>query len=221
MIAAAGHGHRLGGEVPKQYREVAGVPLLLRALRAFASHPDVAHIAVVLPPADAGRPPRWLADLASSTLGFIAGGAERADSVRAGLAALPESCEYVLVHDAARPFVSRETIDAVLAEARAGVGAVAAVPLADTLKEVDPEERLVTGTIPRERLWRAQTPQGFPRRVLAAAYARSGAAGATDDATVVERAGHPVRVVPDSPRNFKVTTAEDLALAELWAGRAR
>src|SRR5204863_476072 len=130
----------------------------------------------------------------------VPAGAHRADSVRAGLVALPDDATIILIHDAARPFVSRETIDAVIARARAGVGAVAAVPTADTLKEVglgpDRPTPRITRTVDRERIWRAQTPQGFPRKMLHDAYAQLGATsngGApSDDAEVCERAGFPV-----------------------------
>jgi 2-C-methyl-D-erythritol 4-phosphate cytidylyltransferase len=162
-------------------------------------------------------PPPWLAQLAGGALDIVAGGAERTDSVRAGLAALPPACEVVLVHDAARPFVGRDVIDAVIAEARAGRSAIAAVPVSDTLKEAAADGRTVERTVPRDRLWRAQTPQGFPRQVLEAAHAAAGDRLATDDAALVERSGGSVRLVPDSARNFKVTTADDLTLADLWA----
>jgi 2-C-methyl-D-erythritol 4-phosphate cytidylyltransferase len=116
--------------------------------------------------------------------------------------------------------VERPVIDAVIAYARAGEGAVAAVRVSDTLKEASTEDATRVGrTVPRDGLWRAQTPQGFPRAVLERAYAARGGSAPTDDAALVERTGVPVRLVPDSPRNLKITTAEDLALAELLAGR--
>jgi len=217
VVVAAGKGERAGGGVPKQYRPIAGVPMLLRSVRPFAAHPDVLHIVVALPAADAAEPPAWLAGLGAH-LSIVAGGATRTASVAAALDAMPAGCRVVLVHDAARPFVARETIDAVLTEARLGHGAVAAVPLGDTLKEAAPggDGRTVARTVPREHLWRAQTPQGFPRDVLAAAHARARQDGhvATDDAGLVERIGQPVRLVPDSPANVKVTTPDDFALAE-------
>ncbi|HET7601232.1 MAG TPA: 2-C-methyl-D-erythritol 4-phosphate cytidylyltransferase [Gemmatimonadales bacterium] len=221
VIVAAGAGSRLGG-VPKQYRRIGGVPMALRTLRAFTAHPDVAHAVLVLPPADAASPPEFLAGIVGAGLALAAGGAERSDSVAAGLAALAPQCRIVLVHDAARPFVSRAVIDAVIREARGGAGAVAAVPVTDTLKEAAAEDpHRVARTMPRERLWRAQTPQGFPRELLERAYARARADGvhATDDAALVERIGGEVRLVPDSPSNVKITTAEDLEWAELWATR--
>jgi 2-C-methyl-D-erythritol 4-phosphate cytidylyltransferase len=196
--------------------------MVLRALRPFAAHPEVLHTVVVLPPGDAATPPAFLSDLAGPALTLAAGGSERRDSVAAGLRALPAECAVALVHDAARPFPDPDVISAVIREARAGHGAVAAVPLTDTVKEVsDGEPRRVLRTVPREALWRAQTPQGFPRELLIAAHERAhrDGVGATDDAALVERLGAEVRIVPDSPRNLKVTTAEDLEWAELWAQR--
>jgi 2-C-methyl-D-erythritol 4-phosphate cytidylyltransferase len=205
--------------------------MLLRALRPFTGHPEVRQVVVVLPPGYAERPPEWLAKLRGERLACVAGGAQRVDSVRAGLAALPENAGVILVHDAARPFVSRGTIDAVIARARAGVGAVAAVPASDTLKEVGqgphrPTPRIAR-TVDRERIWRAQTPQGFPRQMLHAAYQQLGGVvtangGApSDDAEVCERAGFPVELVPDSPYNFKITTADDFRIAEALARELR
>src|SRR6267378_1135283 len=144
--------------------------MLLRALRPFTGHPAVRQVIVALPPGYAERPPEWLAKLRGERLGLVPGGAQRADSVRAGLEALPADSAIILVHDAARPFVSRGTIDAVIARARAGVGAVAAVPTSDTLKEIAQgaprATPRVTRTVDRERTWRAQTPKGFPRKLL-------------------------------------------------------
>lgn len=193
--------------------------MVLRALRPFASHPEVAQVVLVLPPAAAAEPPDFLRALGSG-LTLVAGGAARAESVAAGLAALGRGCATVLVHDAARPFVERGVIDAVIAHARAGEGAVAALRLSDTLKEAAADDPSRVGrTVPRHGLWRAQTPQGFPRAVLERAHREAGAerSAATDDAALVERLGVPVRLVPDSPRNLKVTTPDDLALAELLA----
>lgn len=221
IVVAAGRGTRFGGETPKQYQPIAGVPMVLRAVGPFAAHPDVAQVALVLPPADAEAPPAFLRGIAEASLVVVPGGPERTDSVAAGLRALGPECTVVLVHDAARPFVGRPVIDAVIAHARAGEGAVAAVRVSDTLKQASAEDATrVARTVPRDGLWRAQTPQGFPRVVLERAYAAArGAGGATDDAALVERTGVPVRLVPDSPRNMKVTTSEDLALAELLAGQ--
>jgi 2-C-methyl-D-erythritol 4-phosphate cytidylyltransferase len=220
IVVAAGRSTRLGGGAAKQYRPVAGVPLVLRALRPFAAHPEVAHLVLVLPPADAASPPDFLAGHLGGGLTLVAGGKERADSVAAGLAAVRPECRVVLVHDGARPFPARGVIDAVIAHARAGEGAIAALPVTDTIKESDPEDPTRIGaTVPRTRLWRAQTPQGFPRELLEQAYARAAAraSDATDEAALVEACGGTVRLVPDTIRNLKVTSPDDLALAECLA----
>jgi 2-C-methyl-D-erythritol 4-phosphate cytidylyltransferase len=199
--------------------------MVLRALHPFTSHPEVAQVVLVLPPPDAANPPVFLSALsASSALTIVPGGDHRGHSVRAGIAALRVECTVVLVHDGARPFVDRTVIDAVIGYARKGEGAVPAVPLGDTLKEVNPRDPTrIVRTRPRAQIWRAQTPQGFPRAVLEQAHARAAATGrrATDDAALVEAMGFPVRLVPDFSRNIKVTTPEDLALAELLAGASR
>ena len=218
---AAGTGVRAGPGEPKQFRPIVGVPMLLRALRPFTSHPDVAQVVVALPAGDAEHPPEWLPRLGGERLILVRGGEHRALSVLAGLRALNAACGVVLVHDAARPFVSRETIDAVIARARRGVGAVAAVPVSDTVKHVTDGVR-VAGTVPHNDLWRAQTPQGFPRAMIREAYERlTDPAGVTDDAEVCERAGFPVEIVPDTPDNLKVTTADDFRIAEALAGEPR
>lgn len=217
---AGGSGQRMGGNVPKQYQPIRGVPMLLWSLRPFTSHPDVADVTVVVPAGDPA--PEWLNDLVAAGLRLVPGGAERMDSVENGLRALPPECAVVLVHDAARPFVSREVIDAVIAYARQGAGAIAALPVSDTLKAArsDNAATLIAHTVPRDGMWRAQTPQGFPRDLLERAYqrARTDQIAGTDEASLVERLGEPVHLVPDSGWNFKVTTPEDLRLAELIAG---
>lgn len=226
IVVAAGRGERCAGDVPKQYQLIGGVPMVLRALRPFTSHPDVAQVVLVLPPEDAARPPAFLSvssassSSALSALTIVPGGPHRGDSVRAGLAGLRPGCAVVLVHDGARPFVDQGVIGAVIGVARKGEGAVPAVPLSDTLKEATPRDPThIARTRPRAHLWRAQTPQGFPRAVLEEAHARAAREGhrASDDAALVEAMGVPVRLVPDSARNLKVTTREDLELAELLA----
>ncbi len=222
---AAGRGVRArqggpdGGE-PKQFRLVGGVPLLLRAIRPFAQHPRVGPIVVVVPPEQAATPPEWLRAQLSDRLSITAGGDERQQSVANGLARLPKGPSLVLVHDAARPFVGRDLIDRVLAVAARGAAAVPGLPVADTVKETD-TAGLVVRTIPRDRLVAVQTPQAFPRAMLETAHQRArsdpAAGGATDDAALCERLGHPVRVVAGSARNIKVTTADDFALAEALA----
>lgn len=219
---AAGRGARArqgASEEPKQFRPVAGVPILLRAIRAFARHPRVGPIVVVLPPPLAAAPPEWLRALVSERLLLTAGGDQRQESVANGLKQLPPGPSLVLVHDAARPFVAAEVIDRVLAVAALGAVAVPGIPLADTVKETD-TAGLVVRTVPRDRLVGVQTPQAFPRAMLETAHQRArsdGATTATDDATLCERLGHPVRVVAGSAWNIKITTPDDFALAEALA----
>ncbi|HEU5219585.1 MAG TPA: 2-C-methyl-D-erythritol 4-phosphate cytidylyltransferase [Gemmatimonadales bacterium] len=223
VVVAAGKSERMGGEVPKQFRSVAGVPLLLRAVRPFLSHPDVNEVVVVLPAAHIASPPGWLAELLGERLRAVAGGASRMDSVEAGLLALVPECRVVLVHDGARPFPEPTVIDRVIAAVRHGTGAIAAVPVTDTLKEGEPPALGALGhvirTVSRERLWRAQTPQGFPRAMLMRAFslARTGGYLVTDEAGLLERAGDPVVLVHDVTTNLKITTPEDLRLAEALA----
>jgi 2-C-methyl-D-erythritol 4-phosphate cytidylyltransferase len=223
IIPAAGRGERAGGGELKQFRAIGGIPMLLRAIRPFTIHPRVCQVAVALPPDACARPPRWLAELVSDRLCLIPGGATRTESVLAGLKALAPAIGAVLVHDAARPFVAMETVNAVIERATVGACAVAAVPLADTLKRADPNGKRVFETVPRRGLWRAQTPQGFPRTVLEEAYRHwtSGSHGldATDDAALVEAAGFQVELVPDRTTNLKITTPEDFWLAEALAQR--
>ena len=218
VVVAAGAGVRAGPGEPKQFRSIAGVPMLLRALRHFLEHRDVCRIVVTLPPGATEHPPAWLGSLLGNRLSAVAGGTTRADSVRAGLRLLDPPPAVVLVHDAARPFVSPMTIAAVIERARTGVGAVAAIPVGDTIKDVDDDGR-VAHTVPRARLWRAQTPQGFPGRMLVEAYQRWPRDGTTptDDAEAVEHAGFPVEVVQGALRNLKVTTEDDWRLAEILA----
>jgi 2-C-methyl-D-erythritol 4-phosphate cytidylyltransferase len=206
----------MGGGVRKQYMEVGGEPILLRAVRAFVEHPDVGSVVVVLPPEDAASPPAWLLDLGVT---IVAGGEERGDSVWNGLLATPEDAEAVLVHDGARPFVTADVIGRVLEAARSGA-ALAALPVTDTLKEVAADGTVVA-TPDRARFWQAQTPQGFPRAVILEAHRRARAEGvrATDDAALCERYGIPVRVVEGAADNLKVTRPADLAVAEALARR--
>jgi 2-C-methyl-D-erythritol 4-phosphate cytidylyltransferase len=217
VIVAAGAGLRAGPGEPKQFRSILGVPMLLRALRPFTSHPDVEHVVVALPQGLAERPPEWLGKLVGERLTLVAGGSTRPESVRAALRALRPGLPVVLVHDGARPFVSRSTVDAVIARARRGVGAVAALPMSDTVKEVTEGARIAR-TVTRERLWRAQTPQGFPRAWLDEVYRKQrNGDTATDDAELCERAGYPVEVVADLPHNLKITTPDDFRVAEALA----
>lgn len=203
----------MGGSQPKQFMLLEGEPLLLRSLRPFLAHPYVEIVVVALPPGYADQPPDWLCDLGDELV-VVAGGAERGDSVYRALQVVPDWIDVVLIHDAARPLVDRKVIDGVMEAAAAGRGAVAAVPVTDTIKEVDESGRIVA-TPERGRLWRAQTPQGFPRQQILDVYRRAVAEGvqATDDAALVERYGGVVHVLEGSVANIKVTGQADLEVA--------
>lgn len=219
LLPAAGRGERAGSGELKQFRPVAGVPMLLRAVRPFAQHRRVRQIVIALPQGHVAQPPEWLSDLVGQRLRTVTGGATRAASVRAALRALDPACRIVLVHDAARPFVSQAEIDAVIAAVERGTAALAALPVSDTLKRAD-GGGTVEATVPREGLWRALTPQGFPRELLERAYAAAGDdLEATDDAALVEALGARVLLVEGRTTNIKVTTPDDFLLAEALARR--
>lgn len=205
LVPAAGRGDRLGPGAPKALRALAGEPLLVHAVRALRACADVGPVVVAAPPDDV----RHVRGLVPDAL-VVAGGAERSDSVRRALAALPADVDVVLVHDAARCLVPAEVVERVVAAVRAGADAVVPVlPLADTVKEVDGD--VVVRTASRADLRAVQTPQGFRRAVLERAHART--ADATDDAALVEALGLPVTTVPGHEEAFKVTRPLDLLLA--------
>ncbi|MCI4568825.1 2-C-methyl-D-erythritol 4-phosphate cytidylyltransferase [Lysobacter sp. CFH 32150] len=217
IVPAAGRGSRFGSEVPKQYLDVAGQPLIVHALQALLAHPTVQGAVVVLAEGDT-RWPGWQS-LSDKPLVTCIGGSERADSVLAGLAALPESVrpdDFVLVHDAARPNLRRDDLDQLLNRGRIDpVGAILAAPVRDTLKRAG-DDGGIDGTEPRERLWRALTPQLFRRLQLTRALeaARDAGVAVTDESMAMERQGHRPLLVEGSDDNFKVTTPADLALFE-------
>ncbi|MFF7197144.1 2-C-methyl-D-erythritol 4-phosphate cytidylyltransferase [Streptomyces sp. NPDC008079] len=224
VIPAAGRGLRLGPGAPKALRTLGGVPILVHAVRAMARARAVDVIVVVAPPE--GVPEvRALLDAhglpESTDIRVVPGGDVRQESVRLGLAALPDDVDVVLVHDAARPLVPVETVDGVVEAVRGGAPAVVpALPLADTVKSVDAVTHLVTGTPERALLRAVQTPQGFDRGTLAKAHATV-TRDVTDDASMVEQLGVPVLVVPGHEEAFKVTRPLDLVLAEAVLARRR
>jgi 2-C-methyl-D-erythritol 4-phosphate cytidylyltransferase len=215
VIVAAGSSTRTGGHELKQFRWVAGKPVLLHSLQTFMARPDVVGVVVVLPRSHVADPPPWIFQCDVDRLMIAPGGTSRSESVWNGLEDLPDAADVVLVHDAARPLVDTATIDRVVAEARGGRAAIAALPVVDTLKEVDGDGRIVR-TVERDRLWRAQTPQGFPRETIVTAHrrAREEKLSATDDAALCERLGIPVVVVRGSERALKITDDDDFARAE-------
>ncbi len=231
VIPAAGRGVRLGPGAPKALRALGGTPMLIHAVRAMARSRAVS-LVVVVAPSDGAAEVRHLLDehaLPERTeILVVPGGDTRQESVRAGLAALPADITSVLIHDAARPLVPVDTVDAVVEAVREGAPAVVpALPLADTVKEVEPgppgDPEPVVATPERARLRAVQTPQGFDLATLVRAHetiAVNGE-GATDDAGMVERLGTTVVVVPGHEEAFKVTRPLDLVLAEAVLARRR
>ena len=230
IVAAGGQGARLGGGELKQLRLVGGRAILERSVSAFVAHPAITEVIVALPQYLVDDPPPYLrghAD-AAKPVRLVAGGERRQDSVANAFRAAAPASELIVIHDAARPFVSAEVITRTIEAAVQSGAAVAALPARDTVKHADgPAEagrpvRVVKETIPRETIFLAQTPQAFRRDVLAAAfdYATRTHAEGTDEAALAERAGHTVRLVDGDASNIKITTPEDLVLAEAIAGRA-
>ncbi|GAA3372776.1 2-C-methyl-D-erythritol 4-phosphate cytidylyltransferase [Streptomyces sannanensis] len=232
VIPAAGRGVRLGPGAPKALRMLGGTPMLIHAVRAMAASRAVSLVVVVAPPDGVAEVKGLLGEYPlpeRAEVLVVAGGATRQESVRLGLEALPETVSTVLVHDAARPLVPVDTVDAVIEAVRDGAPAVVpALPLADTVKEVEPADadggpEPVLGTPERARLRAVQTPQGFDRDTLMRAHETVAVdgEGATDDAGMVEKLGAPVVVVPGHEEAFKVTRPLDLLLAEAVLARRR
>lgn len=221
VVPAAGRGTRVGGDCPKQYMPLAGQPLILHTLQRLAAHPLVGGLLVVLDRDDALWP-GWT-DLCGKPVTTAIGGSARCDSVRAGLQALPASVaadDFVLVHDAARPCVRAADVTRLVDAGSRADGGLLAAPLRDTLKVADAHGRSER-TEPRERYWRALTPQMFRRGQLAAALAAATAAGieASDEAMAMELAGYAPLLVEGAEDNIKVTTPADFGLAEFLLAR--
>jgi 2-C-methyl-D-erythritol 4-phosphate cytidylyltransferase len=215
ILVAAGRGERLGLDQPKAFAKLGEDPLLAEPLRRLDESDWIDGIVIVAPPGWEEPAILLAEELACSKVhSCVAGGETRTDSVRAGIAEVPEDAVVVLVHDAARPLVSEAVIERVLAPLAEGWdGAVPGLPLADTLKRVGADGR-VEETVSRDGLWAVQTPQAFPADVLRRAVASGGEA--TDCASLVEAAGGRIKVVEGDPRLLKVTTADDLAKIESW-----
>lgn len=216
LVLAAGRGERLGASVPKAFVSLAGTPILVRTLAALARAPEIDRVVPVVAASDMARYAALGAALAAipKLAPPVAGGAERQDSMRAGLAALPADVRFVAVHDAARPFVRADDVSRVIAAARASGAALLAVPVTDTIKRV--RDGRVIETPDRAECWAAQTPQVFRTEILREALAKAAAGGcvATDDSALVERLGIAVTVVAGDPSNAKITGPADLAAAE-------
>lgn len=220
ILVGAGRGERLGAAMPKAFFELHGRPLIEFGIGVVTSLPHAGHLVVVVPESRAAQTlelvEQVLPDRSRWEVSVVPGGRERHESVRFGLDALPDSIDTVLVHDAARPFTTAAQFERVIAEVRrTGDGAVPALRVVDTLKRVD-ADGLIHETVAREALVGVQTPQGFAREVLAAAYADAELQldTPTDDAEVVQRGGGRVRTVPGELRAHKLTTPDDIAILE-------
>jgi 2-C-methyl-D-erythritol 4-phosphate cytidylyltransferase/2-C-methyl-D-erythritol 2,4-cyclodiphosphate synthase len=222
LIVAAGRGTRAAGPLPKQYAQLGGTPVLAHSLSLLLGHPDIDLGVVVIAEADRSLYEAAVLGAHAKLASPVLGGATRQRSVLNGLRALaPLAPSQVLIHDAARPFLTPDIVARVLAGLARSPGAIAAEPLADTLKRAGPDRHIET-TIDRAGLWRAQTPQGFRFEAILQAHEAALAAGRdlTDDAAVAEWAGIPVELVEGSEANVKLTTAEDLAMAARIIGTA-
>jgi 2-C-methyl-D-erythritol 4-phosphate cytidylyltransferase/2-C-methyl-D-erythritol 2,4-cyclodiphosphate synthase len=217
IIAAGGRGARLGGDRPKQFLRLGGRPILQRSVEAFALHDRIAEVVVALPPELVGDVPDYL-KTGIKPIAIIDGGARRQDSVANAFALVAGRADIVVIHDAARPLVSADLIRRTLDAAVEHGAAIAAQPATDTVKRGD-GDGVIVGTLPRGEIFMAQTPQAFRVAVLRDALALArGAAEVTDEAMLVERAGHRVRLVVGDMQNMKITTGDDLARAERLIG---
>lgn len=222
IIVAAGSGQRFGGPLPKQYLDLAGRPVLFHTLKAFHDHGDIASIKPVI--AVDGRPlwDHWLGPLLAELPRVqepVSGGITRQESVWRGLLALDlDGTAWVGIHDAARPFPGQELITRLCASRQGNEALCAAIPAADTVKRVDPHQKIIIETLERSHIWLAQTPQLFRYKTILDLHQLAQQTGfnATDDASLAEWGGIPVRVVPGDVRNIKITQPNDLQLAQKW-----
>jgi 2-C-methyl-D-erythritol 4-phosphate cytidylyltransferase len=229
ILPAAGLGTRMGAEQPKQFLELDGLPLVLFTLRRLAAAPSITEFWIATRPEDIAALEKQAAALRlGPPVRVVAGGATRQESVAAALTGVDDAVELVLVHDAVRPFVTREQVERLIDEARARGAAILGLPAIDTVKEVKraslPEDvALITSTIPRERIVLAQTPQVFRTALVKEAFARAAADGVSgsDEAVLVERLGREVFVVAGSERNIKITRQADMELARFYLAQER
>lgn len=225
IVPAAGSGTRMGGVLPKQFIRLAGKPILAHTLSALSDLSLVSIIFLVVPEGHirgvGELVSEWSRQRASMggvnavpEISIVAGGAERSDSVYNGLKKLPAECDWVMIHDAVRPFVTPRVIKEAWEGAQATGACIAAIPSTDTVKRA--RDGVVRDTLPRDEIWLVQTPQVFRKQIVVDAYEKAAAAGwtGTDDASFVERVGVPVSIVRGERTNIKVTTPEDLLWAE-------
>jgi len=229
ILPAAGLGTRMGADAPKQFRLLDGAPVVVFTLRRLAACPLIGKFLIATHADEIGPlNQRIAAERLSRPFRVLQGGDTRQESVAKALAEIPPETEFVLVHDAVRPLVTRDQVERVIGEAKRCRAAILGIPAMDTVKEVKraslPEDvALITATIPRERIVLAQTPQVFEAALLREAFARAAADGftASDEAALVERLGHNVHVVLGSERNLKITRPGDLEIAEFYLSRER
>jgi len=218
IVPAAGQSTRFGDSRRKKpFIELKGRPVWVRAVEVFTNRDDVAQTLIVVSPEDMDFfKEKFQPNLAFMAVEIVAGGQQRADSVKNALARVKADIDFVAVHDAARPLISKLWIDRIFAAAEQSGAAIPATPISSTIKRV--ENGRIVETVPRDKLWAAQTPQVFRRQLLLDAYARWDGSEATDEANLVERIGHPVTIVEGSPLNIKITTQEDFKMAEALLG---
>jgi 2-C-methyl-D-erythritol 4-phosphate cytidylyltransferase len=222
IIPAAGEGLRMGGQTPKQFLSLDGVPIFIHTLRKFVAADAVREIVLGLRPEDLERAGSEVErERFSKPVRVVEGGASRQETVSRALAEVPPETELVLVHDAVRPFVELHLIQRVIEAAVKDGAAILGIPSVDTVKQVD--RQTIMGTIPRERIVLAQTPQAFRYEIIREAFERAADDGftGTDEASLVERLGHTVAVVMGSDRNIKITKPSDLPLARLYIAQEK
>ena len=222
IIPAAGMGVRMGGGTPKQFLSLDGVPIFVHTLRKFVAADAIDEIYLALRPEDMERAEKDLErEHFAKPLRLVSGGATRQETVARALAEAPPSTQLVVVHDAVRPFVELEMIRKVVEAARQDGAAILGIPSVDTVKQV--ERQTILGTVPRERIVLAQTPQAFRYDIIREAFARAAADGfgGTDESSLVERLGHPVVVLMGSDRNIKITKPSDLPIARLYIAQEK
>ncbi len=223
VIVAAGRGARAGAGGPKQYRDLAGRAVIARTASVFLDHPQIDALRIIIHRDDREQYNAAMGELLScpALLEPVFGGAERQDSVRLGLESVEDDGpSLILIHDAARPFIDGETISRVIGALDNHDGAIAALPVYDTLKRSG-DNSLIETTVPRDALWRAQTPQGFHYGKILSAHRAAAGQQLTDDAAVAEAAGMKVALIAGSPDNMKITQAEDFGMAETLLGRKK
>jgi 2-C-methyl-D-erythritol 4-phosphate cytidylyltransferase len=220
IILAAGQGRRLKVAVPKPLVKIGAEPVIIYSLSTLNKHPDIDEIVVVLSAENQSRIVKTIKSYSFKKIkSFVLGGKRRQDSVYNGLKKISLNADWVLIHDSARPFIDRKSVTKVIAAARKTGAAILGMPVKATIKSI--KAGLVDSTLERSNLWEIQTPQVFKKELILKAYNEYSKVNVTDDASLVEKLGKKVRIVPGSYENIKITTQEDLLFARAIAGRNR